>query len=224
MIGLHFIEYMIIAALFLLLPLIPSVYIYKTFPKDKIKMKGVLGAFTINATGGFAGYLICCLFLYFFVLQGYMQYLKEENFVSNDRPAFVSDQVLTNYNWSAEYSPETTPEWTWRSKIDFAKDNNGMLVLSGITQRRNSKGENVDIIEWKSDPFTFPTVAKNFEIPGYKRWLKGEEQFDSTIKYEVDKWEKGKFSFKSDYLLRGEFVPDARPSEGWGLWLVRPPQ
>lgn len=91
-----------------------------------------------------------------------------------------------------------------------------MLVLSGITQQRNSKDENVDIIEWKSDPFTSPTVAKNFEIPGYKRWLKGEEQFDSYTHYEVNKWEKGKFSFKSDYLLRGEFVPDARPPKVGG--------
>jgi len=226
--GSHFLEYMIISALFLLLPLIPAILIYKTFPKDRISIKGVLHAFTINASGGFAAYLICCIFLYFFVLQGYIQYLKDENFVSNDQPSFISSQVLLNNSWSAEYVSldKREPEYAWRSKIRFVLDSSNYIVLTGITYRRDSKGEDVPIIEWKSEPFTMSYFTKNFEIRTNRRWLDGEIQFDPSIAWEVkqNKWEKGNLSFKSDYLFRGSFKPDEHPSTESGLWLNRPPQ
>lgn len=54
-------QFFILYGLYLLLPMIPSVIIYKIFPDTKIAVSGPLQGLTIKATGAFAAYLICCL-------------------------------------------------------------------------------------------------------------------------------------------------------------------
>lgn len=44
--------------LYVFLPLIPAILIYKLFPKDNISASGVFSNFKFNATGAFAGYVI----------------------------------------------------------------------------------------------------------------------------------------------------------------------
>lgn len=51
-------------AMYILLPMVPSIIIYLIFPKTKISVSGPLQALSINATGAFAGYIICCLLGY----------------------------------------------------------------------------------------------------------------------------------------------------------------
>ena len=50
--------------LYLLLPLLPSILIYKIFPKTQVAISGPLSGLTINASGAFAAYLIVVLLAY----------------------------------------------------------------------------------------------------------------------------------------------------------------
>jgi hypothetical protein len=47
--------------LWIVLPLLPAILIYKLFPDTKVSAKGVLSGLTVRATGAFAGYLIVLL-------------------------------------------------------------------------------------------------------------------------------------------------------------------
>jgi hypothetical protein len=49
---------------FILIPLIPAILIYKIFPDTKVGAQGLLGQLKINATGAFAAYLIVILIGY----------------------------------------------------------------------------------------------------------------------------------------------------------------
>jgi hypothetical protein len=216
-----FFEYAAISILLLLLPLVPSIIVYKISPKDKVGIGGVFHAFTINATGAFAAYLICLLVLYFFVLQGFMEQIKTEN----DHPSQISQYVLSNYPWAAEYTPLNKQLFTLKSNMRFEKSINDSISLKGITTCTNDKCFNVKVIEWKSEPFKINNLTNDFEIKASMKWLEGQLQFDTTnMKYEINKWINGKIKFKSDYFLRGEFVNDLDPLDKWGLWLSIPPK
>jgi hypothetical protein len=54
--------------LFITLPLIPSILIYKIFPDTKMGSSGILGNLKFNATGAFAGYIVVSV-LSFFIVQ-----------------------------------------------------------------------------------------------------------------------------------------------------------
>ena len=53
--------------LYVLLPMVPAIVIYRMFPDTKVGVKGPLGSLTINATGAFAAYVITVILGYFLV-------------------------------------------------------------------------------------------------------------------------------------------------------------
>jgi hypothetical protein len=55
--------------LYLLLPLVPTIVIYKLFPTTTVTVSGPLSNLTINATGAFAAYVVTVLLGTFIVLQ-----------------------------------------------------------------------------------------------------------------------------------------------------------
>lgn len=57
--GTH--EALVVMALVLLIPLIPSVVIYKWLPAEKVTVSGKLFGLTVNAAGAFASYLLLVL-------------------------------------------------------------------------------------------------------------------------------------------------------------------
>ena len=217
----HFLDRIIVTTLFLLLPLIPSILVYKIFPTDKISTSGKLLGFTINAGGGFAGYLICCLFLFQFMLKDFNAQIKEESAYRNDHPSLLSQHVLSYNTWEAQYTPKQGPYFTWRSNMNFKKDSLGNIFLYGVTSRKNNKDKEIQIMEWKSEPFRIADLTEDFEIDGSMKWLPGQLQFDSGMYWEIDKIRKGKIKFKSDYFLRGEFISEDDPQNIWGIWLSR---
>jgi len=68
----------IMYSLWVLVPIIPAVLIYKMFPKAKVSLTGVLSNFKINATGAFAGYLIVLIFTAVYWV-GYFQTLIQKS-------------------------------------------------------------------------------------------------------------------------------------------------
>ena len=55
-------------ALYVLLPMIPAILIYRFFPDTKVGIKGPLGNLTISASGAFAAYIVTVA-LGFFLIQ-----------------------------------------------------------------------------------------------------------------------------------------------------------
>ncbi len=58
----------VLYALYVLLPMIPAILIYRLFPDTKVGIKGPLGNLTMKASGAFAAYIIVVL-LGFFLIQ-----------------------------------------------------------------------------------------------------------------------------------------------------------
>ncbi len=58
---------LILYGLYVLLPLVPAVLIYKIFPDTKVGADGLLGNLKINATGAFAAYLIVVVIGFFII-------------------------------------------------------------------------------------------------------------------------------------------------------------
>jgi hypothetical protein len=56
--------YLFLYALYVLLPLIPAVIIFKLFPNTQVAVNGPLSGFTVNATGAFGAYLVTVLLGY----------------------------------------------------------------------------------------------------------------------------------------------------------------
>jgi hypothetical protein len=57
----------ILFALYVLLPMIPAILIYRLFPDTKVGVRGPLGALTISASGAFAAYIVTVLLGYFLI-------------------------------------------------------------------------------------------------------------------------------------------------------------
>jgi hypothetical protein len=57
----------ILYALYVLLPLVPTVVIYRMFPNTAVAVSGPLANFSVNATGAFAAYIVTVLLGWFLV-------------------------------------------------------------------------------------------------------------------------------------------------------------
>src|ERR1700678_2658876 len=51
----------LIYVLYILLPMIPAILIFKNFPEAKVTVSGPLQNLTVNATGAFAAYIVIVL-------------------------------------------------------------------------------------------------------------------------------------------------------------------
>jgi hypothetical protein len=90
-------------AVFILLPLLPAIIIYKMFPNTQVGANGLLGNLKINATGAFAAYIITSVMSFFLV-----QYIQET--------------IEGN-------SSETDKSWTVYAKVKFV-DEKGEPIIS----------------------------------------------------------------------------------------------
>ena len=57
----------VLYVLFIGLPMIPAILIYKKFPETKVGARGMLGGLKINATGAFAAYLVVSVLGFFII-------------------------------------------------------------------------------------------------------------------------------------------------------------
>lgn len=57
----------VLYALYVLLPMIPAILIYKLFPDTKVGVRGPLGTLTISASGAFAAYIVTVLLGFFLI-------------------------------------------------------------------------------------------------------------------------------------------------------------
>jgi hypothetical protein len=94
--------------LYVLLPLVPAILIFKNFPDTKVTVSGPLQNLTVNATGAFAAYVVTVALG--FLLVNYVEHQIEwsRNYavagvISNlgENEGFNSDQFYSRYNLAA---------------------------------------------------------------------------------------------------------------------------
>lgn len=102
----EFVALVIIGIICVIVPLVPTILIYKLFPNNTIAVDGPFAGLTVKATGAFAGYLII-----FFLM-----YLKLDGI----------------YNRIADFKPES---WTLLGNVEL-RDSNGKPLVSDDYFRR----------------------------------------------------------------------------------------
>lgn len=100
-----FIVLVILYVLAMIVPVLPAVLIFKLFPDDKIKIKGQLSNFTINATGGFAAYFSTVL-LGVYMINQLPSIMKEVETSAIDTKCTVkAKMIFRDENGNATSSP-----------------------------------------------------------------------------------------------------------------------
>jgi hypothetical protein len=93
-------------ALYVCLPLVPAIAIFRLFPDSKVAISGPLQNFTVNATGAFAAYVVTVALGFFLVqyieaqINSTRHYAVEGVFLDLGR-----DQYVGSDNFYSQYSP-----------------------------------------------------------------------------------------------------------------------
>jgi hypothetical protein len=102
--------------IYVLVPLIPAILIYKIFPETKVGTEGLLGQLKINATGAFAAYLIVIVVGYFIIQN--IQRLINASSVDNSAWFVKSRVVLTEKNGAGFVNSLRITDDSLRMKLD----------------------------------------------------------------------------------------------------------
>lgn len=149
-------------ALYLLMPMIPSIAIYRMFPDTKISASGILANLNFKTTGAFAAYVVT-VFLGFFLIQNTQQLIMQ---MSN-------------------------PVWTLKTQVDLLdydgkpysnKDILETLVVQIEPKLQRVVGDNV-IMSFPGNRSSWETTQLKFDIPrfGYKVMTIGDIAKDAKI-------------------------------------------
>jgi hypothetical protein len=129
--------------LYVLLPLIPALLIFKLFPDTKVTVSGPLQNLTLNATGAFAGYVVTVALGFFLVrnvasqiewtrhypVEGIIADLSKNQVINSDR--FFSRYTNASQDAGGQFSnrdydfvilsdhPVTKPETIWLDYWEF---------------------------------------------------------------------------------------------------------
>lgn len=151
--------------LYVLVPLIPSILIYRIFPDTKVGASGLLGSLKINATGAFAAYLITVVVGYniIFKVQDQIFLLSSENSSWVVKSKVVFERMDDNGNWVVDNNIKDE---------DVAK----FLVISAVPNYTQKRLSEVTFIAHELPQITFI-------YPGYKMehsidLADQDEQFD----------------------------------------------
>jgi hypothetical protein len=93
--------------------MIPAVFIYALFPKERIGVSGPLGGLTINATGAFAAYVITFFLAYPIVQQA------EKTFAGMVHPIW---KVSAKVKLVDENGQEVDPDWLKGLLVELRPD------------------------------------------------------------------------------------------------------
>jgi hypothetical protein len=158
---------LLIYLVFVLVPLIPAIVIYKIFPETTVGASGLLGNLKVNATGAFAAYLVVVVAGTFII---------------------VNIQKL-----ATEYVTDSTT-WKVDSKVIFYdKSDNGWTVSDRITddsvQRKLDVRSNPDYSMKTLNSVVFMTYYKDrqtrvtYSYPGYVSQVKRLDEDSFKIDY-----------------------------------------
>ena len=168
---------LLIYLLYVLVPLIPALIIYKLFPNTKVGLAGPLGNLKMNASGAFAAYLIIVIMGHFIIKQNL---------------SFV-EEIKTMENKIEKLKRDLNEKWTISAPIEFY-DSHGNKLSDGSN---NDVGNILEIevlppyisyvrsnlVEF--EVFSNKTLpAVSFSFPGFDSHLIELDSFKSTAKEE----------------------------------------
>ncbi len=135
--------------LYVLLPMIPALVIYKLFPNTKISANGKLSGWDLKTTGAFAGYVIT-VFLGYFLVQNTQQLIAQMN-----KPYWdVEVKVLLKNEDGTPYKRQSSNDILKTLKVVMDPD---VVRINADFVHLKIPGHRDD---WKRTDLTF-------QIPGY---------------------------------------------------------
>lgn len=132
--------------LYVVLPLLPTILIYKFFPEEKVTAVGVFSNFRFNATGAFAAYVVTVFLGYFLVNKIHKQICQISN-----------------------------PTWTVKAQVDLRDPQGNVLNRPNLLETLNvfidpelktTRGNKI-ILKLPGDKSTWATTMIKFEIPRF---------------------------------------------------------
>ncbi len=151
---------MLIYVLYVVMPLLPSIIIYKLFPNTSVGANGVLGNLKINATGAFAAYIITVILGHYVIKQNldFVRKIDKTNWEIKSKVEFVDTdgnllKEVSDLDLKNKLIIKTTPDYNVKN-------------LNGIVFIAYAKGE-------------LPKVT--FSYPGYEPKLMDLDAKDESI-------------------------------------------
>lgn len=103
--------------LYVLLPLIPAILIFKLFPDTKVALSGPLQHFTLNTTGAFAAYVVTAALGFFLVKDVEQQIVWTTHYaVEGAIVDLEQNQVLDSDQFFARYTNDTFANGTFAAR------------------------------------------------------------------------------------------------------------
>jgi hypothetical protein len=161
------IDLFILFALYLLLPVIPAVLIFLIFPKTNLNLKGPLQGLTLNASGAFAGYIVCCLLGTFIALSA----LDAIKFEQRRKSAWL---IKAKINLISDNSCPALSSIERDSSLE--KFMPSIIQIIPNTIRTNNNG----VVFYLPEALITPDLNINFTIPGFKPHTIDKEGLDTA--------------------------------------------
>ena len=168
--------------IYVLVPLVPAIIIYKIFPETKVGTEGLLGQLKVNATGAFAAYLIVIVVGYF-IIQNIQKLINDKASSVDNSAWFVKSQV---------YLLEKKGDGFVRN-LKMTDDSLRMKLEVKATPDYNQKS---------LSEVSFPTYYKDgyskisFSYPGYESQIKALNPDSVIFNYEKRTIDLGKIELK----------------------------
>jgi len=166
--------------IYVLVPLIPAILIYKIFPETKVGTEGLLGQLKINATGAFAAYLVVIVVGYFIIQN--IQKLINASSVDNTAWFVKSNVVLLEKQGDVFVKSTKMTDDSVRMRLD-------VKASPDYSQKNLSE-------------VSFPTYYKDgyskisFTFPGYESQIKALNPDSVKFDYEKRTIDLGKIELK----------------------------
>jgi len=153
-------------ALYVLLPMIPAIFIYRIFPDTKVSAKGILANFKIKTTGAFAAYVVTVFLGYFIVQQTHHLIAQicypvwtvktEVKLLNADKTPYNNQQLLETLNVTID------PE------IQRVKGGKVILQLPGSYDSLENTQLIFDVPNFGHEQIDLGEAFKNANLDNYK--------------------------------------------------------
>ncbi len=156
--------------LYVLLPMIPSIVIYRMFPDTKVSATGILANLNFKTTGAFAAYVVT-VFLGFFLVQNTHHLIAQ---ISSPVWTLKTKVALLNHDgstYSNKYLLETLVV-SIEPKLQQVSGDEVILSLPGSKKSWETTRLKFDIPHFGYNTVTISDVAEKAKIDDYELFLK----------------------------------------------------
>lgn len=167
--------------IYILAPIIPAMFIYKTFPSDRITASGTFSNFKFNATGAFGGYVITV-----FLGLGLMSSIHEQ-IIKSSNPTWtvkakisvldIDEKHIENYPFMDSMTVKVFPE------LVQIKGDTAIIKLPGLKSSWHSTMLEFHLPEHGFSVIDLSRASKSAEIDDYNLTLTLKDEIEIRKNY-----------------------------------------